>query len=189
MTRYVFRSRRLYYLAAGPGLAEGAVAFYRRNREAFGPFDPIQPEDFFTADGQRERLAWDLAQAEAGRSFRFLLVQPGHPGKVVGLAGLNEIVRGAFQSCFLSYKIDHTLWGRGYGTEAIEAVTAWAFRTLKLHRVEANIMPRNLASRRAAAKAGFIEEGLAKDYLKINGRWEDHLHMVRRNKEEPDESR
>ena len=50
-------------------------------------------------------------------------------------------------------------------------------------------MPRNLASRRAAAKAGFIEEGLAKDYLKINGRWEDHLHMVRRNEEEPDESR
>ena len=50
-------------------------------------------------------------------------------------------------------------------------------------------MPRNLASRRAAAKAGFIEEGLSKDYLKINGRWEDHLHMVRRNEEEPDESR
>ena len=184
MTRYVFRSRRLYYLAAGPGLAEGAVAFYLRNREAFGPFDPIQPEDFFTADGQRERLAWDLAQAEAGRSFRFLLVLPRHPGKIIGLAGLNEIIGGAFQSCFISYKLDHTLWGQGYGAEAIAALTEWGFRNLGLHRVEANIMPRNLPSRRAAAKAGFKEEGLARRYLKINGVWEDHIHMVRRNDEE-----
>ena len=51
MKNYVFRSRRLWYLAAGPGLAEPAAAFYRRNRAAFAPFDPVQPEDFFTAAG------------------------------------------------------------------------------------------------------------------------------------------
>ena len=50
-------------------------------------------------------------------------------------------------------------------------------------RVEANIMPRNTASRRAAAKAGFVEEGLSRKYLKINGVWEDHIHMVRLNGE------
>ena len=44
-------------------------------------------------------------------------------------------------------------------------------------------MPRNTASRRAAAKAGFVEEGLSRQYLKINGVWEDHLHMVRLNGE------
>lgn len=179
--RYVFRSARLYYLAAQPALAEAAAAFYRRNRAAFAPFDPVQPEEFFSAGGQRERLSRDLAQAEAGRSFRFLLVRPGQPGKVVGLVGLNEIVRGAFQSCFLSYKVDAALWGRGYGSEAIEAVTGWGFRVLGLHRIEANIMPRNLASRRAAEKAGYEEEGLSRHYLRINGRWEDHLHLVRLN--------
>ena len=186
MLRYVFRSARFCYLAANPALAEGAAAFYRRNRQAFAPFDPAQPEEFFTEDGQRERLAWDVEQAENGRSFRFLLVQPRHPGKIVGLVGLNEIVRGAFQSCFLSYKIDHTLWNRGCGAEAIEAATGWAFRVLGLHRVEANIMPRNLASRRAAEKAGYVEEGLSRHYLKINGRWEDHLHLVRLNEEDAD---
>lgn len=138
----------------------------------------------FSLRGQEERLTWDLEQAEAGRSFRFLLVQPRHPGKIIGLAGLNEIVRGAFQSCFISYKLDHTLWGQGYGAEAIAALTEWGFRNLGIHRVEANIMPRNLPSRRAAAKAGFEEEGLARRYLKINGVWEDHIHMVRRNDEE-----
>ena len=93
-------------------------------------------------------------------------------------------MRGAFQSCFISYKLDHTLWGQGYGAEAIAALTEWGFRNLGLHRVEANIMPRNLPSRRAVARAGFEEEGLAKRYLKINGVWEDHIHMVRRNEED-----
>ena len=184
MRRFVFRSPRLGFLACDPALAEPASAFYRRNRAAFAPFDPVQPQEFFTAEGQAERLAFDLAQAEAGRSFRFLLVQPRHPGRIIGLAGLNEIVRGAFQSCFISYKLDHTLWGQGYGAEAIAALTEWGFRNLGLHRVEANIMPRNLPSRRAAARAGFEEEGLARRYLKINGVWEDHIHMVRRNDEE-----
>lgn len=184
MRKFVFRSQRLGFLASDPALAVPAAAFFRRNRAAFAPFDPVQPEEFFTPEGQEERLAWDLKQAEAGRSFRFLLVQPRHPGKIIGLAGLNEIIGGAFHSCFISYKIDHTLWGQGYGSEAIGALTQWGFRNLGLHRVEANIMPRNLPSRRAAAKAGFEEEGLARRYLKINGVWEDHLHMVRRNEEE-----
>ena len=183
MRRFVFRSPRLGFLACDPALAGPAAAFYRRNRAAFAPFDPVQPEEFFTAEGQAERLAFDLEQAEAGRCFRFLLVQPRHPGKIIGLAGLNEIVRGAFQSCFISYKIDPTLWGRGYGSEAIAYGAEWAFRALGLHRVEANIMPRNTASRRAAAKAGFVEEGLSRKYLKINGVWEDHIHMVRLNGE------
>ena len=106
MRRFVFRSPRLGFLAVGPALARPTAAFYRRNRAAFAPFDPVQPEDFFTEEGQAERLAEELGWAEAGRSFRFLLVQPRHPGKIIGALGFNEIVRGAFQSCFVSYKID-----------------------------------------------------------------------------------
>jgi len=178
---YVLRSPRLGFQAACPAWAQAAGAFYRRNRTAFASVEPRHPEEFFTTEGQRERLAWEQAQAEAGRSFRFLLIQPRHPGKVVGMAGLNEIVGGAFQSCFLSYKVDHTLWGCGLAPEAISYLVEWAFRTLGLHRVEANIMPRNTASLRAAEKAGFVREGLSRQYLRINGVWEDHLHLVRLN--------
>ncbi len=165
MNRYVFRSPRLGFLAVNPALAAPAAAFYRRNRAAFAPFDPVWGEEFYTEEGQARRLAEEQSWAEAGRSFRFLLVQPRHPGKIVGMLGLNE------------------LWGRGCGSEAIAYGAEWAFRALGLHRVEANIMPRNTASRRAAAKAGFVEEGLSRKYLKINGVWEDHIHMVRLNGE------
>jgi len=181
MSCYVLRSPRLGFRAAVPALARPAGAFYRRNRTAFSAVEPVQPEEFYTTQGQRAYLAWEQEQAQAGRSFRFLLVQPRHPGKVVGVVGLNEIVGGAFQSCFLSYKIDHTLWGRGLAPEAIDYTVGWAFRTLGLHRVEANIMPRNTASLRAAEKAGFLREGLSRQYLRINGVWEDHLHLVRIN--------
>ena len=116
MNRYVFRSPRLGFLAVSPALAAPAAAFYRRNREAFAPFDPVWDEEFYTEEGQARRLAEEQSWAEAGRSFRFLLVQPRHPGKVVGMLGLNEIVRGAFQSCFISYKLDRTLWVRGCGS-------------------------------------------------------------------------
>jgi ribosomal-protein-alanine N-acetyltransferase len=39
-------------------------------------------------------------------------------------------------------------------------------------------MPRNIRSLKVLQKNGFNEEGLAKKYLKINGKWEDHVHMV-----------
>lgn len=62
MRRFVFRSPRLGFLAVGPALARPAAAFYHRNRAAFAPFDPVQPEDFFTEEGQAERLAEELSQ-------------------------------------------------------------------------------------------------------------------------------
>ena len=63
-------------------------------------------------------------------------------------------------------------------TEAVRAAADIAFTDLDLHRIEANIMPRNGASLRVAEKAGFYHEGLALKYLRINGVWEDHIHMV-----------
>jgi len=97
---------------------------------------------------------------------------------VLGSIALNNIVRGAFQSCHLGYKMDQNNINKGYMTEGLEKVIDYAFNVLKLHRIEANIMPHNAASLRVVEKLGFYNEGLAKKYLKINGRWEDHIHMV-----------
>ncbi|OCN01164.1 hypothetical protein A7X67_07275 [Clostridium sp. W14A] len=107
------------------------------------------------------------------------------PETVLGSAALNGIVRGCFQSCFLGYRLDEKNQCRGYMTEAVEAVTGYAFRELGLHRIEANVMPRNKASLRVLEKAGYREEGVARRYLKINGVREDHIHMVRLNEAQP----
>ncbi|WP_278244288.1 GNAT family N-acetyltransferase [Caldisalinibacter kiritimatiensis] len=93
------------------------------------------------------------------------------------------MVRGPFLSCFLGYKLDKDEVNKGYMTEALKMGIDIAFNELKLHRIEANIMPKNEASLRIVKKLGFYEEGVAKKYLKINGKWEDHIHMVLLNED------
>ena len=162
-------------------LAEEAAEYYRRNRLFLAPFEPPRPEEFFTPEHQRTILEQEVRAWEAKTGYRFYLSLPEEPERIIGLAGLNDLVRGAFQSCFLSYKLDMDLCGRGYMTEAVEELVRIAFGELGLHRIEANIMPRNKASLRVAEKAGFYNEGLALKYLRIHGVWEDHIHMVLRS--------
>ena len=86
-----------------------------------------------------------------------------------------------FCSCFLGYKVDQRFNGLGVATEAIAASNRYLFEVFGLHRIEANIMPSNLASQRVVEKLGFEQEGLAKAFLKINGKWEDHYRYALRS--------
>lgn len=155
--------------------------FYVRNKEYFEPFDPVREEAFFTMKEQKRLLKEDQKASKEGRMIRFYLFDRNRPGKVMGMVNLSNIVRGAFQSCFVGYKIDSELANKGYMTEGLRAVTDYAFKELGLHRVEANVMPRNIASVRVAEKCGYKHEGLAIKYLRIAGVWEDHIHYVKLN--------
>lgn len=98
--------------------------------------------------------------------------------QAVGLVNLNEIVMGAFRSCFVGY-YGYERWAhQGWMTAALRAAVHFAFRDLGLHRVEANIQPDNTASARLAARAGFQKEGSSPRYLFLNGIWCDHDHWV-----------
>ena len=68
-------------------------------------------------------------------------------------------------------------------TEALHAAIVIVFKEIKLHRIEANIMPHNKPSIDLVKRLGFEYGGLAKKYLKINGKWEDHIHMTILNDE------
>lgn len=59
--------------------------------------------------------------------------------------------------------------------EALQAGIAYVFNELRLHRVMAGYMPRNLRSARVLGRLGFVIEGYARDYLLVDGRWEDHV--------------
>ena len=123
----------------------------------------------------------DRQAAKENRGLRYWIFRKEDPETAIGCAALNNIVLGAFRSCTLAYKMDKDLLRQGYASEAVLAVVDLAFRGLELHRIEANIMPRNRASLALARKCGFREEGLSQKYLRINGVWEDHIHMVRLN--------
>ncbi len=95
-------------------------------------------------------------------------------GTILGLINLSQIFMGGFRSAYMGYYIGAPFAGRGYMTEAIRLMLRYAFRDLKLHRVEANIQPQNAASIALVRRAGFRREGYSPRYLKIEGRWRDH---------------
>lgn len=102
------------------------------------------------------------------------LIHRRSDGALVGGINLTAIVRGMFQSGCLGCYIGASYAGRGYMTEALQLMLRTAFRTLRLHRVEASIQPGNRASIALVERAGFRREGYSRRYLKIAGRWRDH---------------
>jgi [ribosomal protein S5]-alanine N-acetyltransferase len=110
--------------------------------------------------------------ADPSRAFRVICRHDD--GAIVGFANMSEIIRGKLQQAFLGYGVFAGFEGRGYITAGLSFVLAEAFGALKLHRVEANIQPENLASKAVAARVGFTCEGFSPRYLKVAGRWRDH---------------
>jgi ribosomal-protein-alanine N-acetyltransferase len=95
-------------------------------------------------------------------------------GSIIGVASLSQIFRGGFQNAYLGYYVASPYAGHGYMTEALQLMLSYAFNNLKLHRLEANIQPGNVASIALVKRAGFVLEGYSERYLKVCGRWRDH---------------
>jgi ribosomal-protein-alanine N-acetyltransferase len=168
---------RLAVRLARPGM-EGAMArFLAENFEGhLDRWSPPAAPAFFTAAFWRERLAVAVEEFLAGRAARFVLQPPGPPdGPILGTCNYTNIVRGPFQACHLGYQIARAHEGRGLMSEALRATNAFAFERLRLHRIMANYRPENARSERVLERLGFVREGLARDYLFIDGAWRDHV--------------
>ena len=103
-----------------------------------------------------------------------LLVCRRADGAIVGAYNLSHIVYGPLCSAYLGYYAFEPFTDQGYMRDGIRLLLRHAFRTLGLHRVEANIQPGNDASIALVRSAGFQREGYSPRYLKIAGRWRDH---------------
>jgi len=105
---------------------------------------------------------------------RAYLVQRADTGELAGVFKLTNIILGPFRSGYLGYYAFRGHEHRGYMRAGLTAVSRHAFGTLKLHRLEANIQPGNVASIALVRRCGFSQEGYSPRYLKIGGRWRDH---------------
>ena len=108
------------------------------------------------------------------KAYSFLIFD-SDKNKLIGEININNIQRGVVQSCSIGYWISENKMGLGYMRESISILKDFIFNDLKLHRVEAACLPRNMRSLRTLLKSEFEIEGHAKKYLKINGVWEDHI--------------
>ena len=106
-------------------------------------------------------------------NYPFLICH-AETGELVGVVNVSNVVRGLFHSAYLGYYAFAGHQGQGLMREGLQAVARHAFRTLKLHRLEANIQPGNTPSIRLVKACKFLKEGYSPRYLKIGGRWRDH---------------
>ena len=107
-----------------------------------------------------------------------LLVCLRGDGALAGAFNFSEIAHGPFESAFLGYYAFAPLAGHGYMTEGFALALDYAFRRLRLHRVEANVQPDNARSLALLDRVGFVREGYSRRYIKLAGRWRDHVRFA-----------
>jgi ribosomal-protein-alanine N-acetyltransferase len=152
--------------------AEELAALYAANRDFLAPYEPVRPPEFFTADGQRERLQRQLDD----ETHPFAILEGG---EIAGTINLFHIVRESLQSGTIGYWVDGARNGRGLATRAVGEIVDFAFGELDLHRVEAATLVDNVGSQRVLEKSGFERIGLARRYLRIDDDWRDFFLFQR----------
>jgi [ribosomal protein S5]-alanine N-acetyltransferase len=151
------------------------ICYFSANQEHLASFVPQRPIDFLSEPFWQQQLARNLDDFNNDRSLRLFLFDRAQPELLIGEANFSNFVRGAGQFCHLGYSIAATHEGGGYMTEALQAAIAYVFAELRMHRIMANYLPHNQRSGRLLRKLGFVVEGYARDYLLINGEWQDHI--------------
>jgi ribosomal-protein-alanine N-acetyltransferase len=171
----VFETERLCLRLPGASEAAEVAGFYVANREHLQPWSPTFHPGLFSRTFWASEAERRLTDFRAGREVRGFLYPREGPHRVVGNLSLVHIVRGVLQACTLGYALAADAQGQGFMLEAVRGAVAYAFGSLGLHRVMADYMPRNRRSAAVLRQAGFVVEGYAREYLLINGRWEDHV--------------
>lgn len=171
------RTERLLLRVPTPDDAVAMTAFVTENRDHFAPWDPERDEAYFTVAHWRGALAAAVDEAAAGTGLTLVLTPrdaaAGPP--ILGRCTFSGIARGPFQAAYLGYGLARAAEGRGLMTEALRAAIAHAFGPMNLHRIMANHVPANTRSAALLARLGFVREGYARAYLRLDGRWQDHV--------------
>ena len=144
------------------------------SRAFLTPWEPTWPSDDLSRSAFRRRLRRYAEDQRADTSYAFFLFRKADDALVGGLT-LANIRRGVAQAGSLGYWIGEPFSRRGLMTGALAGLVPFAFGSLRLHRLEAACIPANAASVRLLEKMGFAREGYAREYLCINGIWQDHL--------------
>ncbi|WP_369046607.1 GNAT family N-acetyltransferase [Sinomonas sp. P10A9] len=167
--RQLTSSVRLRVLEAGD--AAGLARALAENGSHLAPWEPVRPESFFTEEGQRQAVARLLEEEARGAAMPLILIEDG---RAIGRVTLSSIVRGPFQNANLGYWIARSHTGAGIMTRAVAAAVEIARGELGLHRIEAGTLLHNTASQRVLLRNGFVPYGIAPQYLRIAGQWQDH---------------
>ncbi|MCL4129122.1 UNVERIFIED_CONTAM: hypothetical protein GTU68_048682 [Idotea baltica] len=160
--------------------AQLMLDYYIENKKHLEFWEPVREDGFFTLQSISEILEKNQQELNNKSALKFAILDKNH-GDIMGVCNFTNIVYGSFQACNLGYSLAERHQGKGLMKEVLESAIYHMFEELKLHRIMANYIPSNIRSEKLLTKLGFEKEGLAKSYLKIAGKWQDHILTAKIN--------
>lgn len=172
-----YETDRLILRVLTPDYAEDVCSFLYKNREQFEKYEPILPVNYYTPEHQQAILSAELKLALQTKNIRYYVFLKENPNQIIGTVALHHIATAAYSSCEIGYKFDADYQHMGYAREAVAMAASIAFAALGLHRVYARVMSDNTASIKLLKGLLFEEEGLERECIKIQNKWQDHLRF------------
>jgi len=144
------------------------------SRRFLTPWEPSWSGDALSRAAYRRRLARYSADWRNDQGYSLFIFRR-EDGRLMGGIGLTNLRRGVSETASLGYWMGERYAGRGYMKDALRQMLRFSFERLNLHRIEAACLPHNETSRHLLLRCGFREEGYARKYLCIDGKWQDHV--------------
>lgn len=174
--KLIHTTNRLLLKVITPDYSWKVLEFYKNNQDFFELYEPDRVSSFYTELFQRTNLQYEYEHFLKGIYLRLWIFEKERPNDIIGTLCFSNIIRSAFLSCMVGYKIDASHCNQGYATESLSyAIHEIIFKEYGLHRVEALIHPTNEPSLRLMDKLQFQYEGFSRKSIRLNGNWEDHL--------------
>jgi ribosomal-protein-alanine N-acetyltransferase len=159
------------------------VRYFRDNREHLASSRPLVGEEFHSEGFWHTQVRANVSEFREGKSVRLFLFDRARPERVIGNANFTQVFRSPAHYCTLGYGLDREYEGQGMMREGLESALEYMLGPQNFHRIQANYVPRNERSGGLLRRLGFVIEGYARDYLLLNGRWEDHILTSKTNTE------
>ncbi|MBY6036898.1 GNAT family N-acetyltransferase [Fictibacillus nanhaiensis] len=131
-------------------------------------------EPYQTVEDVWDEVGWYTSIYQEGTGMRWGITLK-NSGRIIGSCGFLNWRTKHFRA-EVGFELSKDFWGKGIGSEALEAVVTYGFQHLQLERIEALIEPNNLASQKLVEKQGFQKEGLLRHYEFTCGKFDD-LYM------------
>jgi len=148
--------------------------YINQEKDFLAPWEPQRSEGYYSLETCQLRIREMRRDFLEDKGVVFCFLSPNED-KMIAYSNYSNIIRGVFQACNLGYSLRENEQGKGIMYEALSAGLEYIHKELHIDRIQASYMPRNAKSAAVLKKLGFDKEGVARDYLKINGRWEDHI--------------
>jgi len=149
-----------------------------QSREFLAPWEPLWPPYDLTRGAFRRRVRRYAKDIGEDQAYPFLVFRSADRALLGGVT-LSNVRRGVAQTASLGYWMGAAHAGKGHMTAAVTALLPFAHGTLGLRRIEAACLPSNTPSIRLLCRVGFRREGYGREFLCINGVWQDHLLFAR----------